>query len=132
MNIRIAIFTNYGGNFVPKEIHDKIKNSSKNYRIALAEELDNLPCTHEEITQEVYDSFTQDNSQIYLKASKNKELIYTKEDGEYKEYGLTSAITIETVDTSKPWRIADYDGAEGIEYFKHYNIIDKSINLCEW
>jgi hypothetical protein len=36
------------------------------------------------------------------------------------------------VDTSRPWRIAEYDGAEGIEYYSEPEILDKNSNYARW
>ena len=36
------------------------------------------------------------------------------------------------VDTSKPWKIIDYDGAESIEYFQGVKILDQETNYAEW
>jgi len=41
-------------------------------------------------------------------------------------------MTIIDVDTSKPWRITDYDGAESIEYFQGVKILDQETNYAEW
>jgi hypothetical protein len=38
-----------------------------------------------------------------------------------------AAISIRTVDTSRPWLVSEYDGAEGIEYLD-YKIINKEYN----
>lgn len=34
------------------------------------------------------------------------------------------------VDTTRPWRIADYDGLEYVEYLD-YVVIDEELNYCE-
>ena len=46
----------------------------------------------------------------------------------FKEDGVT--VHIVDVDTTRPWAIESYDGAEYIQYLD-YNIIDKNINFCE-
>ena len=47
-------------------------------------------------------------------------------------YCMVYMMKIEDVDTSKIWRIEEYDGAEGIEYFNGVKITDKELNLGEW
>ena len=39
-------------------------------------------------------------------------------------------IRLVEVDTSRPWTILDYDGAEYIQYLD-YNVIDKESNYCK-
>lgn len=38
---------------------------------------------------------------------------------------------IAEVDTSRPWTILEYDGAEYVQYLD-YSIIDKNLNYCEF
>ena len=35
------------------------------------------------------------------------------------------------VDTSRPWTISTYDGAEYVQYLD-YNVVDETINYCEY
>ena len=46
----------------------------------------------------------------------------------FKEDQVT--LSIIDVDTSRPWSIEKYDGAEYVQYLD-YDIIDKKINFCE-
>lgn len=41
-----------------------------------------------------------------------------------------SFYSIHDVDISRPWRIADYDGSEYVQYLD-YNIVDKELNYCK-
>lgn len=58
--------------------------------------------------------------------SPNKERIIYK--GEEDEWGFFSCITIEKVDTSKPWIIVEDEGVESIEYL---DVVDKELNYYE-
>jgi len=134
--MKIAIYPNYGSIYVPLFIKNQLLTKTWiQQRIEIATIVENLKSTHEEITQEIYDLFVTHNSNevnalSYLKSSKNNGLIYVKE-SELK-YGQTYMIQIVDVDTTKIWKIGEYDGAEGIEYFSEPKIIDKSLNLGEW
>lgn len=46
----------------------------------------------------------------------------------FKEDNLI--VSIVDVDTTRPWTISTYDGAEYVQYLD-YQYIDKSINFCE-
>lgn len=50
----------------------------------------------------------------------------------YKETSWIMEMKIVDVDTSKPWKIGEYDGAEGIEYFNEPEILDKETNYARW
>lgn len=46
-------------------------------------------------------------------------------------YKLSSVyFSIEDVDTTRPWRITDYDGSEYIQYLD-YDIVNKELNYCK-
>lgn len=45
------------------------------------------------------------------------------------EYGKGFYYIVE-VDTTRPWRITDYDGLEYVEYLD-YTVIDEELNYCE-
>lgn len=42
-----------------------------------------------------------------------------------------SRFAVQEVDTTRPWTIENYDGAEYIQYLD-YNIINSDINYCEY
>ena len=46
------------------------------------------------------------------------------------EFGHHCKFKIVDVDTSRPWEIQEYDGAEYIQYLD-YNVIDKEFNYCK-
>ncbi len=66
----------------------------------------------------------------YLKCSKNPSIVYLKNLEDV--YGFTYKMEVVDVDTSRIWKIIEYDGAEGIEYFSEPRIIDKDLNFGEW
>lgn len=119
--MKIAIFPNHGGCGLPKFISDKLEDDGRLWRVKLSEILDKLPKTHEKITRDVYDNLKEES---YIK---DDEVIFVKK----KDY-YTVQIKILEIDTSRPWRIYEYDGAEGVEYFNGVKIIDKETNMSEW
>lgn len=125
--MRIAIFTNYGGNHIPRHIYEAVSKSPKFYRVALAEELDKLPANCDELTQEIYDDFLDNKKMDYLK-SKSNNYIYCRS---YRDNILVSKIEFIEVDTSKPWRILNEDGVESIEYFNGLTILNE-FNEANW
>ena len=119
--MKIILFTSFGGSFLPKEITDKLKDG-EDFRVRMAEEVDKLP-----FVSEPYEGFIS-SDKTYLRSSNAPNIIYSKsEDGR-----LVSRAKIESVDTSKPWRIVDYDGVESIEYFNGVTVINADTNECEW
>lgn len=48
------------------------------------------------------------------------------------DINLAIKLTIEDVDTSKPWKIGEYDGAEYIEYYRIPEILDEESNYAKW
>lgn len=127
--MKIALFTNYGGNHIPNFIKERVKNNKSHYRVALVEELTKLKPNCDKYTQENYDDFSSNKEQTYLWDGKSN-YIYCRCDNA-SEYYLISKIEFIDLDTDKPWRIKNYDGVESIEYFKGLSILNK-LNEAEW
>lgn len=130
MKIKVAIFENYGYNYCPNWVLEKI-DKNKNFRISLAK----LLCEFE--INSFANSLTNENFSNVFEKLKSGKIDYIKFDDEFVWFcdlgsKLSSKIRIVEVDTSKPWRINDYDGAESIEYFDGIKCIDEEINMCQW
>lgn len=49
------------------------------------------------------------------------------------KYNLVYRVKVVDVDNSKKWKIiSEYDGAEGIVYFKEPVLVDKDTNMYDW
>lgn len=125
MIIRVAYFPDSGYEKTIAPIQKILNNAtSEKWRIDVAEYLDKLPCN---VNKKTILKHYNEKKQIYLKDSYNPNVVFI-----LNTNGSYSQINIESVDTSKCWKIDEYDGAESIEYFKKPIIIDKELNLCEW
>lgn len=126
--MKIAIFPGYGSNNIPDFLIDAVNRQERNYRIVLAEEIEKLSDTHEEITDELFVAFRDGKLDIpYIKANDH---IYFMSSAGYTE--MIDEIALVDIDKDKPWRINDYDGAEGIEYFNGIKVVDEDTGECEW
>jgi len=135
--MKIAIYPNYGSIYVPPFISKQLSKEKDwtHNRIEIANIIEKLKPTHNKITQKIYTLYaTSEPNEVnclnYIKDTKNPNIIYVKE--LEKIYGQIYKIQIEDVDTTKIWRISEYDGAEGIEYYGKPEVIDKELNLGEW
>lgn len=126
--VRLAIYPDYGSSYISKEGKEYI-NSRKgvNWRVSLAEYIDSLEDTHSEITKDTFDSFVNSKNTQYIKS---KDLFFFKDLEE--SFGLVYRVDIVDVDTTKKWRISEYDGAEDIEYFSEPVLVDKELNMYRW
>lgn len=122
--MKIALFPDLGGGTIPKMFQETINGNTRNWRVVLAEEIDKLPITCDEITDELFEEFRENDNMLYIK-DKNNEMYFK---GNREIY----VIAIEEVNTSKPWRVNEYDGAEEIQYFNGVTVIDEETNECEW
>lgn len=134
-NIRVALFSGFGSCDVPKRFHNKLVGleiDSVPYRIKLAEILDDLPLNcknREEFEKKYKDLDSGKNGIFYVKyIDKDHEYIFVKD----KSMTYPTEISIKDVDTSKPWRITEYDGAESLEIYAGIKVIDEQYNMCEW
>ena len=126
-SIRIAISTNDYYLTTPDMFRDQLKEANLKtdieYRIKLAELIDNLENTHYKIHDIDCRSFSCDDMQIYMKC--DDEFYFKNEDDPY-----IRSIKIKRVDTSIPWKIED----ECVKYWKNPvpKVIDEKENYCEW
>lgn len=136
--IKVAVFSGYGGDGVPKEILDKMKCKemySAEFRVELAKIIDELPINCFDVNGFVnyYKSMETDNPKVYyikyLDGTRMR--IYLKDCNGYAlKYPVE--VTICEVDTTKPWRVTEYDGAESIESLNKIRVVDEKYNMCEW
>ena len=125
--MKIALFTNYGGNHIPNFIKEAVKNNKSHYRLALVEELTKLEPNCDKYDQATYDKFIANKNQKYL-WSGNSNYMYCRSDNDYV---LISKIEFIDIDITRPWRIVDNDGVEFIEYFNGINILNE-LNEAQW
>lgn len=126
---RIAIFPSYGGFGIPDEFKVIIDNDPRNWRVVVAELIDKLEDTHSHMSQEIYDEFVHkpfDKNNWYIKY---EDYFYFKTE-ENSSFALK--IKVVEVNTSKKWKISEYDGAEEIVYFEEPELVDKELNMYRW
>lgn len=136
--IRVAVFSGYGGDSVPKEILDKMVCKdlySAEFRVELAKILDALPvnCKEEKEFVSTYKRMQYGVAKTtYIKYMEDKRpRLYLRDDSNYSvKYPVE--IEIRDIDMSKPWRVVEYDGAESIEVFSGVSVKEEKYNMCEW
>lgn len=131
--MKIAIYSGYGGIYVPPFVQEQlVSDSFLRNRIEIASIIEKLEPTHAEITQEVYNEFSSCKNKTikYLKSNTNNNIVYLRNLEE--KYGQVCQVHIEDVDTSKLWKISDYDGAESVEYHTESIMIDEELNYGDW
>lgn len=132
MNIEIVISKSFGVYEVPKQIKEKLQvKDGIEYRIALAKEFKSIEdykvlhadLTKDEMIKRLKNDILQSNiiarldNNIYFKSSYFNNTI--------------AHLSIVTVDTTIPWKINDYDGAESIKYLD-LKLVNEKYNLYEW
>ena len=132
MNIEIVISKSFGIYEVPKQIKEKLQvKDGIEYRIALAKEFKSIEdyrvlyadLTEDEMIKRLKNDILQSN--IIARLDNN---IYFKS----SHFNNTIAhLSIVTVDTTIPWKINDYDGAESIKYLD-LKLVNEKYNLYEW
>lgn len=110
---RIAISRSYGLFQIPSQFLDEINKSNRNFRLVVAECIDEL----------------EDSNDLNNWYIKHGNTFYFKDvDDEYPMYNLA----VVEVDTSRKWRIESRDGMENIIYYSEPKLIDKELNMWEW
>lgn len=132
--MKILLFTGYGGGAATPQMKE-ILNKYSGIRARIGEIVDYVENNHV-----LY------HSSNFIKAEKelknNKELIIKFEDTQKYEdrqtyavhstsfYG-TASFSIVDVDTTRPWTIEEYDGAEYIQYLDEHKLVDEELNYYE-
>lgn len=123
--IKVLLFSSYGSCGTTKDIRWLLKKYPfpKNRVGQIVEYIENNAI-----------SLTSDNIESYLKKHKNS-IGKLEENNTYYVYdegiNCLKCLSIENVDTSKPWKISEYDGSEYIQYLD-YEIVDKDLNYCKF
>ena len=131
MKINILIFTGYGLSCVSKKIQNLLINKDLSFpfnRIISEEKLKEIQSKAKNVLDNSYDEINESciirliehcdklDRNFYFKSIYNNTL---------------EPFTIVEVDTSRPWKIENYDGAEYIQYLD-YEIKYKDINYCDY
>lgn len=132
MNIEIVISETFGMFEEPKQIKEKLQAKTDiEYRIALAKKLKSIEdyrvlhadLTEDEMIKRLKNDILQSN--VIARLDNN---IYFKSN----HFNNTIArLSIVTVDTTIPWKISIYDGAESIKYLD-LKLVNEKYNLYEW
>ena len=133
MNIEIVISETFGVFEVPEQIKEKLQDikTGIEYRIALAKEFKSIEdyrvlhanLTKDEMIKRLKNDILQSNiiarldNKIYFKSSHFNNTIVR--------------LSIVTVNTTIPWKINIYDGAESIKYLD-LKLVNEKYNLYEW
>lgn len=132
MKINVLVFNNYGSSYLSRKVKNLLidKNLTFPYnRIISEEKLKEI----QSVAKNVLDDFSKDN------IDKNWILRFIehcdKSDRVFYYYNTSINIleqfTILEVDTSRPWKIENYDGAEYVQYLD-YVVINEDINYCDY
>lgn len=133
MNIEIVISETFGVFEVPEQIKEKLQDikTGIEYRIALAKEFKSIEdyrvlhadLTKDEMIKHLKNDILQSNiiarldNKIYFQSSHFNNTIVR--------------LSIVTVDTTIPWKISIYDGAESIKYLD-LKLVNEKYNLYAW
>lgn len=127
--VKVAIYKGFGCNKIPKRFKGSISDFSIESRVKLAEELlkikvyeGPLPLSEEIVNEE----FKKGNDIIHVVTKGREEFVCLESKCD------CYIIDVVEVDTSKPWRLSDYDGSEGIEYFDGVQVVNEKYNMCNW
>lgn len=129
--MKFLLFTGYGGfSYIPKDIREILTNKkfpSNRYGeiIDILEKKEKVEINSEK----EFLKRLEDDSDLILHVVNNNYDFYCYYD---KILKYIIKMNIEDIDTSIPWKIQEYDGSEGIVYFKKPKIIDENINMAEF
>jgi hypothetical protein len=122
--IEVALFTSFGSTPCIQKVRDVL-------------DAYDFPQNRIELAKYIKENAIEiDRNDVYGFMAEHKDFIgylddlrYPDKRGYYMDIGKMglAAISIRTVDTSRPWLVSEYDGAEGIEYLD-YKIINKEYN----
>lgn len=132
MNIEIVISETFGVFEVPEQIKEKLQiKGGIEYRIALAKEfkfIEDYRVLHADLTEdEMIKRLKNDILQSNMIARLDNNIYFKS-----NHFNNTIArLSIVTVDTTIPWKISIYDGAESIKYLD-LKLVNEKYNLYEW
>ena len=121
--VKILLFSGFGANTFSKEM---IKiNEMYSFPVSRKELANFVEKTaihkSSSVGSEALEDFLKDNFECIVCIDNSKYFIYNK------KLKYISSLEIVEVDTSRPWTIEEYDGAEYIKYLD-YEILDKELN----
>jgi hypothetical protein len=132
MKINVLIFTGYGASCLNKKVRKLLIDENLCFpynRIISEDKLKQIQLS----AQNVLDDFSKDdiNKNQIIRLIEHCD----KLDREFYYYNTSTnvieLISIVEVDTSRPWKIENYDGAEYIQYLD-YEVKHKDINYCDY
>ena len=137
--MKVLIFPGYGGDCYTKEMKKAIDGSDKllGCRVGRVVEV----VEKAEIIREIGYADSCDDIIEDLKANRGKIIGVTIKQADTEKVRYYTwcnkpkelcQMAVVDVKTSRPWRIAEYDGAEGIEYYSEPEILDKNSNYARW
>ncbi len=133
MNIEIVISKTFGVFEEPKQIKEKLQDikGGIEYRIALAKEFTSI-----EDYRVLHDDLTEDEMIKHLRNDILQSNIIARIDNNiyFKSSYFNNTIarlSIVTVDTTIPWKISIYDGAESIKYLD-LKLVNEKYNVYAW
>lgn len=132
--MKVLLFTSYGGYAATPRMKE-ILNKYKGIYSRIGEIVDYVENNH-------ILCHSSKHIEVEKELKNNSELIIKYEDIQrfkgcqiYKVYSTdvygTSSFSIVEVDTTRPWTIEEYDGAEYIQYLDENKLIDKELNYYE-
>ncbi|MCG8474432.1 MAG: hypothetical protein MI784_03000 [Cytophagales bacterium] len=129
--MKIAIFPGFGGCGYPDIISDKIKNYDDwdtMWRVRIAEIIEDIPDTYGVTEDNFYECFRDFFSEP------NQKNVFKFKDKMFfvSEYNHVAEIQIVDIDTSRHWKVSEYDGAESVQYFNDIKVVNKITNESEW
>ena len=130
MKIKVLLFTSYGANTVTPAMGNfmkRYKGMLCRINTELIEYIENNSVVYEDINHIEYDKFMKlisDDSETIVTFKNHPNIYYVYN----KECNYVSNFSIVEVDTTRPWTIEEYDGAEGIKYLDDMVCVDKELN----
>ena len=129
--MKIAIGYSYSGFELPKWLLDKCNDENfLKVRVNVANYLENNftdEIDEDKITSEVFKKLLEKNTILKINRKQFSSYCIKKEKPSYDFDSYK--IYVADVDTTRPWRIDEYDGWEGIQYLD-YDVIDEEFNYC--
>lgn len=132
MKINVLIFTGYGISCMSYKVQNLLINNKLCFpynRIISEEKLKEIQLSAKNILDNFpKDDINRDCIVRLIEHCDNLDRIFY-----FRNYSTNTleSFTIAEVDTSRPWKIENYDGAEYIQYLD-YEVKHKDINYCDY
>ena len=125
MFMKVIILTDYGNNSLPKEFKADYNNKLWRMDEELIGRIENLDWT---FVEDEYCGTLSPMKNYSTPIEKGIKYFYGTPNG----MNLFITFEIIDVDTSRPWCIEEYDGAEDIKYLDGYKCVDRESNYFEF